>query len=349
MPAGAMTIALSSPQAGDIVRLVRQGVSWWLGELARMLPRRLTAWFGADAEPYVLMTVGPGGAALWPADAHRLSATTARLGRDGITIGLDRTLVFDAAIELPRSAKPLLGQILPHQIERLVPLTAGEARFDYRVTAGPDEKLLQVRVFVAKRSIIDEALTAARAAGVNLRRIVLADWQGPGKPPILWQADDPAAARRTLRRKLEIAAMLLAVLAYALYVHRLDRISSELQARITAAQPAAAAVAALARNVANDDGDFRFFARRRQEASPLEIIDALTRLVPTNSWLTRLVIDRRRIEISGYSPHATDLALLIERSGRFERPQFVSPITLAPDGKHEYFDLTFETKAASVR
>jgi hypothetical protein len=218
-----MTIALSSPQAGEIARLVRQGVAWWLGELAQMLPHRLIGLFGVDAEPVVLMTLGPAGAVLWPSDGNRQSAATVGERRHGITIGLDRALVFEAVLELPRAAEPLLAQLLPHQIERHVPLAAGEARFDYRVTPGADEKLIQVRVFIAKQAVLDEALTAARAAGFNPRRIVLAGWQGAGKPPTLWQADAAADANRALRRRLEIAALLLAAAAYGLYVHRLDR------------------------------------------------------------------------------------------------------------------------------
>jgi general secretion pathway protein L len=342
-----MTIALSSPQVVEIVRLVRQAVGWWFGELAQLLPRRMTGAFGAEFEPVVLMTIGPGGVASWPTELNRRTTGTAGMRRHGATIGLDRTLVFQALLELPRTAEPLLTQILPHQIERLVPLTAGETWFDYRVTQSADKKRMSVRMFIVKRAVLDEAVTAAREAGLRPRRIVVADWQGPGKPPQLWQADGTADRDRTLRRRLEIAALLLAIAAYGLYLHRLDRTRDELEARIAAAQPVAAAVAALARNIAGVDADLAFFARRRREATPLEILDALTKLVPTNSWLTKLVIDRRRVEISGYSPHATDLVLLVERSGLFEKPRFTSPITLAPDGRHEYFDLAFETRTAS--
>ncbi|MGH7029666.1 MAG: PilN domain-containing protein [Stellaceae bacterium] len=332
----------------DIARLVRQGVAWWVGELAQMLPRRLAGLLGGDADPVVLMTIGPGGAALWPSDGRR-QAAAARSRHNGVTIGLDRSLVFEATLDLPQAAEQALRQILQHQIERLVPLGVGETRFDYRVAPGADEKLLRVRIFVAKRATIDEVLAATRAAGLNPRRIVLADWQGPGKPPALWQADSGADVSRALRRRLEIAALLLAAAAYGLYAHRLDRVRDALEARIAAAQPAAQAVGALARNLAAVDADAAFFARRRQQAPPLKVINALTRLVPTNSWLTGLVLDGRRVEISGYSPRASDLVSLVERSVLFQSPRFSSPITLAPDGKHEHFDLAFETKAAPGR
>ena len=338
-----MTIALTSPAASDALRLVRQGVAWWLGELGRMLPPRLTALFGAEADPVVLMTLGPGGAALWPADARRQSAAAAGGRRNRVAIALDRSLVFEAALELPHAAAQTLPQILQHQIERLVPLRAGETRFDYRSAPSADDTLLAVRVFVVKRATIDEALAAARAAALVPRRIVLADWQDAGSPPLLWQADNSADANRGLRRRLEIAAVLLAALAYGLYVHRLDLIRDGLAARVAAAEPAAQAVERLARNVAALDADAAFFAARREDAAPLAVIDALTRLMPLDSWVSELVLDRRNVEIGGYSPHATDLVAQIERSKLFRNPRFSSPITLAADGKREHFDLAFET------
>ena len=338
-----MTIALTSPAAGDLLRLVRQGVAWWLGELVRMLPPRLTALFGGDADPVVLVTLGPGGAALWPSDTRRQSG--ALVGRRGnrVAIALDRALVFEAALELPQAAEQALPQILQHQIERLVPLSAGETRFDYRSTPGADDKLLAVRVFVVKRATIDEALGAARAAGLVPRRIVLANWREAGRPPLLWQADTAADANRGLRRRLEIAAVLLAALAYGLYVHRLDVIRDGLTARVAAAEPAALAVERLAHKAAALDADAAFFRARREEAAPLAVIDSLTRLVPIDSWVSELVLDRRNVEIGGYSPHATDLVAQIERSKLFRDLRFNSPITLAADGKREHFDLAFET------
>jgi general secretion pathway protein L len=90
-----------------------------------------------------------------------------------------------------------------------------------------------------------------------------------------------------------------------------------------------------------------FFRGRRQDPSPLAVLDALTRLMPTDSWVKELSVHGRTIEISGFSPHAADLVARIESSATFENPQFRSPITLAPDGKSERFDLSLDAKRGS--
>ncbi len=335
-----MTVALSSPPIGDLARLVRRGVTWWVDELAQLLPRRLSRLLGHEPEPLILTTIGPGGGAIWRSEASRMSTHP---GRTPVTIAIDASLVFEASLDLPRAARRSLRPILEHQIERLVPLTAGETRFDFRVAPGADDNMIRVRVFIAKRSALDAALTTARDAGLNPRRIVIAGWREPGPPPTLWESDQITDTGRALRRRMEIAALALAALAYGLYLHRLDQIRDELQARVAAAQPAAETVGALARTLAGAD------ARRTRAMTPLQIIDAVTMLVPNNSWLTGLVLDHDTIEISGYSPNASALVELVEHSALFRNPRFSSPITLAPDGKREHFDLTFETKRVLVR
>src|SRR5579871_5638344 len=327
MSADPMTVALSSPPIGDLARLVRRGVTWWVDELAQLLPRRLSRLLGHEPEPLILTTIGPGGGAIWRSEASRMSTHP---GRTPVTIAIDASLVFEASLDLPRAARRSLRPILEHQIERLVPLTAGETRFDFRVALGA-------------------ALTTARDAGLNPRRIVIAGWREPGPPPTLWESDQITDTGRALRRRMEIAALALAALAYGLYLHRLDQIRDELQARVAAAQPAAETVGALARKLAGADAEAAFFARRTRAMTPLQIIDAVTMLVPNNSWLTGLVLDHDTIEISGYSPNASALVELVEHSALFRNPRFSSPITLAPDGKREHFDLTFETKRVLVR
>ena len=106
---------------------------------------------------------------------------------------------------------------------------------------------------------------------------------------------------------------------------------------------------ALGSEVERIDTAATFFAKQRRETAALGVIDLLTRMVPLDSWLTRLSIRGREVEIAGYSPHASDLVARVEASAIFRNPQFRSPITLAPDGKSERFDLTFEIRPGATR
>jgi general secretion pathway protein L len=337
-----MTIDLLSPPASGIGRLIRRGISWWLGELAELLPRRLTSWVGRRGEWTARIEPGPNGTLRWSPDPARQSAI--RHG-GAVAIGLDRALIFESVVELPLAAEASLRQILQHQIDRLVPLDAAETAFQYRIEPrAADAETLRVRVHIAKRATIERALAMARDVGLDPKRIIVADAQRESGLPALWQADDAVGSQRARRRRLEIAAMILAATGYALYVHRLDRMRDGLEARLAAATPAAAAVRALGGEAERMDAAEAFFARRRNETEALGAVDELTRMVPLDSWLTRLSIRGREVEIAGYSPHASDIVARVEASAIFRNPQFRSPITLAPDGKRERFDLTFEIR-----
>jgi general secretion pathway protein L len=345
-----MTIASLSPPATGLWRLIRNGVAWWLGELAEMLPRRFAGLFGRNDEPDALLKIGSGDAILWSSEAALQSAIRSGRRGDAVTIGLDRSLIFETDIDLPLSAERTLRQVLLHQIERLVPLDTADTRFEYRVERrAVDSKTVTVRVFIVKRATIDRALAVARGAGLSPRLIIVGDWQGEGPSPVLWQAGDAADTNRSLRRSVEVATLILAAVAYGLYIHRLDQIRDELEARLAAATPAAAAVRSLAGEVGQIDAATAFFERRRREAAPLRVVDALTKLVPTDSWVSRLEMRGPAVEITGYSPRASDLVTRVEGSAFFANPQFRSPITLAPDGKSERFDLTFEVLPEAAR
>src|SRR5262249_43619119 len=122
-----------------------------------------------------------------------------------------------------------------------------------------------------------------------------------------------------------------------------------LETRLAAATPAAAAVRALGKEVGRVDGAAAFFDRRRRETERLHLVDVLTRMVPLDSWLTGLSVRGREVEVAGHSPHASDLVARVEASAFFQNPQFRSPITLAPDGKSERFDLTFEVRPEATQ
>jgi general secretion pathway protein L len=331
--------------------------------------------FGKPGDPASVLQVGDGELALLLADRRRPNPIVVPLTGYGdherrlriqavlrshrassaVTVRLDRSLVFETAIELPLSAEGSLAAILRHQIERLVPLPSAEASFAWRVASrSAFANTLKVDLVIARTATINRALATAAAGGLDPRLVAAPEPQSSShpaaEPMALWQAGrgrGETPALRRLRHGIEIAAIVLVLAAYGLHVHRLDQIRTDLQAQIGRERPVAAAVQSLAQQVERAGAELAFFRGRRQDPSPLAVLDALTRLMPTDSWVKELSVHGRTIEISGFSPHAADLVARIESSATFENPQFRSPITLAPDGKSERFDLSLDAKRGS--
>jgi general secretion pathway protein L len=355
-------------------QLIRRGVAWWLAELAPLVPHRLLRLFGRPGEPTSVLQFGAAEPVLLVADRDQAGPITLPLASfgeherrmrvqsilrghradDTVAVSLDPSLVFETSIDLPAAAEGSLDAILQHQIERLVPLSAAETCFAHRIIARvPPAGTLRVALTIAKNATIAAGLAAARAAGLDPRLVIVPrPERAPGDGVILWRAGSgpaEASGHRRLRRALEIAAVVFAFLAYGIYVHRLDQIRDDLQTRIDHAKPVAAAVQSLAQQVDETDQALAFFRTRRNEVPPLAILDELTRLIPTDSWVKQLTVHGRTVEIDGNSPHASDLVSRVEGSAMFNNPRFRSPITLAPDGKSERFDLSLDIKPEPAR
>lgn len=355
-------------------QLIRRGLSWWLAELAQLVPHRLLRLFGRPGEPASVLQFGAREPVLLVSDRRQASPIVLPLAGfgeherrmriqsvlrshradDAVAISLDPSLVFETSIELPLAAEGSLQAILRHQIERLVPLSAAETCFAYWIIARmPPAGMLKVRLVITKNATIEAGLAAARAAGLNPRLVIAPQAESaPADRVVLWRAGSgltEVTGHRRLRHALEIAAIVFALLTYGLYVHRLDRIRDELQARIDHAKPVAAAAQSLAQQVGETNEALGFFQSRRREVPPLAILDELTRLVPTDSWVKQLVVRGRTVEVDGNSPRASDLVSRVEGSAMFENPHFRSPITLAPDGKSERFDLSLDIKPEPAR
>jgi len=348
---------------------IRRGVSWWLNELAGLVPARLMWLVGKQDHAATVLEVAADDIALvlpqrgashpirvplGGCDEQTMRARIHAVMRhrrigNAVTVRLDPALILETSVTLPVSAERSLRAVLQHQLDRLVPLPARDVCFEYRLAPRmPAAKELTAHLVIATRAGIDRALALARAGGLNPRLVVAPGNAQRREPPIvLWQAGRQRAEsvlHRRLQHGLEVATLVLTLSAYGLYVHRLDQIRDRLQEEIGEATRAATAARNLSQRIAEANDAVTLVQRRWQEVPPLRLLNELTGLVPESSWVAQLIMRNRTVEIIGYSPRATDLIPRIESSALFEKPQFRAPITLSPDGKGERFDLTFEVR-----
>jgi general secretion pathway protein L len=88
-----------------------------------------------------------------------------------------------------------------------------------------------------------------------------------------------------------------------------------------------------------------FLTDKKQSSRPvLEIMDELTRILPDDTWITRLDIKGSELQIQGQSASAAALIPLIESSSMLQDPRFRSPVTQIPRSNVERFHLSAETR-----
>jgi hypothetical protein len=182
-----MTSAILSRRTIVAGQLIRRGASWWLAELAQLVPHRLLRLFGRPGEPISVLQFGGREPVLLVSNRRRATPIVLPLGGFGelerrtriqavlrshradetVAVSLDPSLVFETSIDLPLAAEGSLQPILQYQIERLVPLSSAETCFAYRIIARmPAAAMLRVRLIIAKNTTIEAGLGAARAAGL---------------------------------------------------------------------------------------------------------------------------------------------------------------------------------------
>ena len=94
------------------------------------------------------------------------------------------------------------------------------------------------------------------------------------------------------------------------------------------------------RNLANQMASLRKIGNSPDK---LKILNDLTRLIPDDTWLFNLRINKQHLEMDGMSNSASDLVPLLDKSGWLDKAAFASPI-VTDANKLEHFKIKGETK-----
>jgi general secretion pathway protein L len=339
-----------------VASALRQGMAWWLSELAGLIPQRFArrpesaaAILELSAGQATLRLAGrrggpPVAMSLPTEDPQQVAAALRQRAVKSVVIRLDPSLTLEAGVTLPLNAERSLRPILVNQLDRLVPLPADAVEFAYVITQRmPKTRTLAVRLVVATRASIDRGVALIRAIGLE-PGVAIAQ-AAPGRVVTLWrpnQAQLASPSWRWLRRGLEATAILLLIAAYGVHVSRLDDYRDQLQQQVAAATKASVAARDLMQQNAQTQDALTLLLNRQREMGPLLLLNELTKLVPDGMWVSQLSVRARNVEIIGYAPRVRDLIERIENHDAFYDPKFRSPITMSSDGRLERFDVSFD-------
>ena len=88
----------------------------------------------------------------------------------------------------------------------------------------------------------------------------------------------------------------------------------------------------------------RFLAEKKATAvMAVELIDEVSRIIPDHTWITRLNLSEKELQIQGQSSSSASLIAAIESSPHFENVRFVSPVVQIQGTENDRFHI-----AASV-
>jgi general secretion pathway protein L len=344
--------ALRTPPRGS----VRRFLAWWSAELADLASTRATTsrdwrvmFLRSDrgCDVYVRARDRVELVGTFPAGGDPpLGALRRHVGRHKVAAGqivlrLRPDEVVQARLSVPAAAGEVLEAVIRNQIERLAPWPADKAFFAYEATAAADgSAALEVRLAVTARSLVEGLVADLEALGFA-PGVVDYGTDASTEPRLNLLEGGSSESRRSGRLLLWsigflcLAALFAGAIGTVGLVQRTGELRlltaqlQELHAKSAAALPGQTS----ARRLAWLAGE------RGKQPSIAVVLEALSRALPDDAWLTRLEVEQGTVRLAGNSANASALIGRIEASGHFTDVQFSAPTTLA-EGEGESFTIT---------
>ena len=342
--------------------------SWWISELSGMLPPRvrhvlmpraqrlfleldgtdvvMSQGTTQDKQELTRYTLGQADAAPLKLSAEDEAHQHAR----ELVLCLPRDKVLTRSLTLPLAAEENLREVLSFEMDRQTPFTAEQVYYDFAVVArSPAERTLTVDLALATRRMLDELLARLDKRGLHPDRVTINCGKGGGFAAVnllpVENRQRKAITPWLVNLALGTLAVLLLVSAVSLPLMNKRQKIKALEPLLETASAQAEEAHRLHKEVDQLTANSRFLTDKKQSSLPvLEVMDELTRILPDDTWITRLDIKGTELQIQGQSSSAAALIPLIESSSMLQNPRFRSPVTQVPRSDAERFHLSAETR-----
>lgn len=344
-------------------------VQWWTGELKRVLP---SAWRERlqHSQRRLAIVLDPGQLRLG-IESNRSITWIETLTR-GADVGLQRPhiralvekhdvgqaprfLLLDEGkvlrkhLSFPAAAESNLKQVLAFEMDRQTPFRANEVYYTSRLLEPVGESgQFQVELIVVPRKLVDASLEQLLSGGLPVSGVdVLSQGETLGvnllPPERRHRVLNP---RSRMNYGLAGAAVVLLVLAMWQSLNlRANRVEM-LEEAIAEVQDEARRVQALREQI-GETAEAASFLTRRRATTPMaiEVIADLTKTLPDDTYLDRLVINQESVLLQGKSRNSQQLIELVNQSEILENAAFRGSTRLDAATGLEIFEVNAELSA----
>lgn len=231
---------------------------------------------------------------------------------------LDGAGVLRKEVRLPLAAESNLHQVLRFEMDRQTPFRADNVYFDWKIL-GHDKENGQVRVdlVVTPRAGIDATCQKLAARGLGVSSVDILD----GDRPLGMNLLPPDRRVKVVNRKvrlnqgLALAAVLLLVVVMAGSLWLRSHQITELELAIDEVREEALRVQRI-RDQINDTMESAGFLGERRMATPMavDVLADVTRTLPDDTYLDRLVVGQNTVQMQGKSQNAQQLIERVNQS-----------------------------------
>ncbi len=246
-----------------------------------------------------------------------------------ILIPADKILV--KSLTLPTTAAANLREILRFEMDKQTPFSADQVWYDWQVTGRDSENgKLHIRLWVCLKEVVQPTLALLRELDLQphtARPQQLDDNVSVNLLPEKHRPSRNGTHRNTRTRIISALTLVLFLAALYLPLWKQEAVLAEMESRVSELRDQAVKVQQLLAEREGIVSRTRFLDELRQSrVATLDIIHELTRILPDDTSLTRLMLRNNELQIYGESGTATSVIQQIESSDQFSSVQFKAPV-----------------------
>ena len=246
-------------------------------------------------------------------------------------------------LELPKRAAEYLEGIVRSQIDRLTPWAANEAVYSWTPPVDAANERIHLMIAATARAMVAPYLQAIATLGSSSIAVTTVSLNSDSNAVPIKIYEQRISAVDTARiRSILVAVFLLSGLSAtisigvsAVIADNLGSEQQELLRKISARRAAMQSVSDLS------GGSALQALERRKQTTPSSVIalEALSTLLPDDTYVTEFRVDGEKLQIVGITSDAPSLIRLIERSPHFKRATFFAPTTRSPGETRDRFHI----------
>ncbi len=239
---------------------------------------------------------------------------------------LESDTILSKEMTLPMATESNLEQVLTFEMDRQTPFKASDVYFGWKIRDRDGETgQIRLEIFVVPRQQVDKAIHYLNSRGLSPTGVdVLEEGKTMGLNLL------PVGQRvREVNRKIRMnfvlagAAVLLLALVMTQSLYLRSHQVLELEAAIAEVRDEALLVQRIKEQI-SDTSEAAGFLTVRRAASPLaiELLADITRILPEDTYLDRLVINQTSVQMQGKSQNAQRLIELVNQSELLDEAAF---------------------------
>lgn len=253
--------------------------------------------------------------------------------------------ILKKSISLPSATRLNLTQALGFELVRITPFDTTTAYFDYTVIEhNKSSDKLHILLLLTPKQVVEPILTKLRTWGVKVN--VISPMQEDATTstfnllPKQARPDQPHHSDSINLSLTFIAFILVLALLYVPLIQQKQQLDT-LEEKIRSHKKVA--IQLRKENDAQQSiiNQKSFLANKYQNTpTGIKLLNEITKILPDNTWLTRLVINNNVLQLQGESVNATALIQIIESSDLFIQANFVSPLIVSNTSGKDKFHLS---------